>query len=195
MKSTLNTTDVKRLWHDYQEGDSFALAHLMQFYYQELYQWGKQLCQDRDLVKDCIQELFIGLWQARQRIAEVENVKAYLFKALRTRIVREVSKKHHQFLSISSGYDCDVAFSADTTLVEDERDLYQVRQLEHKLNQLPKRQKELIYLRFYQNMSYDEITDIMQIGRQPLYNLLQKALNSLRKNWIVYQLLMLFYTL
>jgi len=195
MKPKLSPSEIQQLWHDFRAGDSYALAHLMQLYYRDLYQWGKQLCKDQDVTKDCIQEVFLGLWQTRQQVSEVENVRAYLFKVLRTRIAREVSKKYHQFLSLSTDLDFDVAFSADMTFIEDEHDVYQLRQLERTINQLPKRQKQLIYLRFYQDLSYDEIADVMQIGRQPLYNLLQKALSNLRKNWLVTVIALLFYTI
>jgi RNA polymerase sigma factor (sigma-70 family) len=78
-----------------------------------------------------------------------------------------------------------VVFSADMRMIEDEYEVYQLKQLEKGLGELPQRQQELIYLRFYQNLSYDQIAENMQIGRQSLYNLLQKALTSLRKHWQV----------
>ncbi|MEZ4900993.1 MAG: sigma-70 family RNA polymerase sigma factor [Spirosomataceae bacterium] len=183
MKPRPKEEDSQKLWQDYRTGDSIALAQLMQVHYTDLFHWGVRLCPDRELVKDCIQELFLSLWQIHSTINEVENVRAYLLKSLKTKILRELSKKHHHFLDISDEYDFEVAFSADMRMIEDEHEVYQLKQLEKVLGELPQRQKELIYLRFYQNLSYDQIADTMQIGRQSLYNLLQKALNSLRKDW------------
>jgi RNA polymerase sigma factor (sigma-70 family) len=48
------------------------------------------------------------------------------------------------------------------------------------INVLPKRQKEIIYLKFFENLGREEIADIMQISPQAVSNLLQKALKNLR---------------
>jgi RNA polymerase sigma factor (sigma-70 family) len=48
------------------------------------------------------------------------------------------------------------------------------------LNKLPKRQKEIIYLRFYQDLEVSEIVEIMEINAQSVYNLIHKALANLR---------------
>ncbi len=183
MKPRPKNEDTQQLWQDYRAGDSHALAQLMQVHYSDLFHWGTRLCPERELVKDCIQELFISLWQMHTTISEVENVRAYLLKSLKSRLLRELSKKHNQLYELSDEYDFDVAFSADTRMIEDEYEVYQLKQLEKGLSQLPQRQQELIYLRFYQNLSYDQIAETMQIGRQSLYNLLQKALTGLRKHW------------
>lgn len=183
MKPRPKEEDSQRLWQDYRAGDSTALAQLMQAHYTGLFHLGTRLCADQELVKDCIQELFLSLWQIHATINEVENVRAYLLKSLKTKILRELSKKHYHFLDITEEYDFEVTFSADMRMIEDEHEVYQLKQLEKVLGELPQRQQELIYLRFYQNLSYDQIADTMQIGRQSLYNLLQKALNSLRKDW------------
>ena len=68
-------------------------------------------------------------------------------------------------------------------LIDEEHEVYQLRKLEQVMNQLPARQKELIYLRFHQNLSFEQIAEIMQLGRQSVYNLLQKSLLSLRRHW------------
>ena len=185
MKPRPKDEDTRQLWQDYRTGDSHALAQLMQVHYTDLFHWGMRFCSERELVKDCIQELFIGLWQIHGTVNEVENVRAYLLKSLKTKVLRELSKKHNQLYELNDDYDFNVVFSADMRMIEDEYEVYQLKQLEKGLGQLSQRQQELIYLRFYQNLSYDQIAENMQIGRQSLYNLLQKALTSLRKHWQV----------
>lgn len=175
----------QQLWQDYRAGAPSALAQLMQLHYTDLFHWGMRLCPEREIVKDCIQELFLSLWQIHATIGEVENVRAYLLKSLKTKLLRELSKQHNHLYELNDEYDFDVLFSPDMRMIEDEYEVYQLKRLEQVLDQLPQRQKELIYLRFYQDLSYDQIAETMQIGRQSLYNLLQKALTSLRKHWQV----------
>ncbi|QHV98380.1 RNA polymerase sigma factor [Spirosoma endbachense] len=186
MSRRLPSEEAQQLWQEYRAGDMYALAKIMQSYYADLFHWGMRLHGDREFVKDCIQELFVNLWKMQASINSVGNVRSYLLVVLKTRILRELSKKQatHQS-ALSDEYSFSVEFAADIRLIEEENEIYQIRKLEHVINHLPERQKELIYLRFYQNLSFEQIADIMHLGRQSVYNLLHKSLDSLRKNWSV----------
>ena len=167
-------------------GDMYALAKLMQRYYADLFHWGMRLHADREFIKDCLQELFVNLWKIQTTIGPVENVRAYLLVMLKTRILRDLSKNRDTYqAAISDEYSFSVEFAADIRLIEEENEVYQIRKLEQVINHLPSRQKELIYLRFYQNLSLEQIAEVMHLGRQSVYNLLHKSLASLRKNWVV----------
>ncbi|RRB04669.1 RNA polymerase sigma factor [Larkinella rosea] len=186
MSKRLPSEEAQQLWQEYRAGDMYALAKIMQSYYADLFHWGMRLQADREFVKDCIQELFLNLWKHQKTVRSVENVRAYLLVVLKSRILRELSRKHttHQS-TLSEEYAFSVEFAADVQLIEEENEVYQIRKLEHGISHLPERQKELIYLRFYQNLSFEQIADVMHLGRQSVYNLLQKSLISLRKNWPV----------
>lgn len=164
----------------------YALASLMQSSYADLFHWGTRLHPDREFVKDCIQEMFVNLWNVQKTARPVENVRAYLLVILKTRILRELANKHTAYQStISDDYAFSVEFAADIQLIDEENEIYQIRKLEQVVNHLPSRQKELIYLRFYQNLSFEQIENVMHLGRQSVYNLMQKSLNNLRKHWTV----------
>lgn len=167
----------------------YALANIMQGYYSDLFHWGLRLHGEREFVKDCIQDMFVNLWKTQQSAGAgstgvVSNVRSYLLVALKTRILRELSKKHvtHQSM-LSDEYSFSVEFSSDLRLIDEEHEIYQVRKLEGVLNSLSGRQKELIYLRFYQSLSFEQIAEVMSLSRQSVYNLLQKSLGSLRKHY------------
>ncbi|GAA4457226.1 sigma-70 family RNA polymerase sigma factor [Nibrella saemangeumensis] len=185
-RQRLTLPEAKKLWQDFRAGDSCALAKLMQVYYPDLLHWGMRLCPDREMVKDSIQDTFLSLWTKRTSLLEVENVRAYLLKSIKTRLLKELTGKQHQAFSfeLPEGYVFSVEFSADLRLIEEEHEVYQIRRLEQALNQLPERQKEIIYLRFYEQLDFEQIADIMHIGRQPVYNLLYKALHNLRTYWV-----------
>ncbi len=186
MRKRLTIEEGKLLWGEYQRGNIQALGKLMQGYYPDLFHWGLRLHHEREFVKDCIQEVFLNLWKIHQTIQPVENIRAYLLMVLKSRMLRDLTNKNiMQQSDIEEDYSFSVEFSADMRMIEEEHEIYQVRKLEVALNHLPKRQKELIYLRFYQNLSFEQIADVMNLGRQSAYNLFQKSLNNLRKNWPV----------
>lgn len=185
MGKRLSPEEAQKLWQDYRSGDLYALANLMQGYYTDLYHWGMRLHPEKELVKDCIQEVFVGLSRIQSTINSVDNIRAYLMVTLKSRILRELSKKHvTHHTDLTEGYHIVVDFSADLRFIEEENEVYQIRKLEQTLNHLPARQKEVIYLRFYQGLSFEQIAEVMQLGRQSVYNLLQKSIHSLRKHWI-----------
>lgn len=187
MRPRITPDEAQKLWNDYQSGDMYALANIMQGYYSDLFHWGLRLHGEREFVKDCIQDMFVNLWKTQQSAGStgvVSNVRSYLLVALKTRILRELSKKHvtHQSM-LSDEYSFSVEFSSDLRLIDEEHEVYQVRKLEGVLNSLSGRQKELIYLRFYQSLSFEQIAEVMNLSRQSVYNLLQKSLGSLRKHY------------
>ncbi|MBO9613124.1 MAG: sigma-70 family RNA polymerase sigma factor [Dyadobacter sp.] len=187
MRPRITPDEAQKLWNDYQSGDMYALANIMQGYYSDLFHWGLRLHGEREFVKDCIQDMFVNLWKTQESSGPagvVSNVRSYLLVALKTRILRELSKKHvtHQSM-LSDEYAFSVEFSSDLRLIDEEHEIYQVRKLEGVLNSLSGRQKELIYLRFYQSLSFEQIAEVMNLSRQSVYNLLQKSLGSLRKHY------------
>ncbi|MCE7062237.1 RNA polymerase sigma factor [Dyadobacter sp. CY343] len=194
MKKRPAGIDEKHLWQEYRAGNILALGNIMQSLYPDLFHWGMRLYGEREFVKDCIQEVFLNLWKLHGTIGEVENVKGYLLMVLKIHMLRELSDKNQMLQAcIDDDYTFAVEFSADSQMIEEEHEIYQFRTLEKVLNSLPQRQKELIYLRFYQNLSFEQIASVMNLGRQSAYNLFQKSLNSLRKNWPVVVLLSLLF--
>ncbi|CAG5067516.1 hypothetical protein DYBT9623_00237 [Dyadobacter sp. CECT 9623] len=194
MKKRPAGIDEKHLWQEYRAGNILALGNIMQSLYPDLFHWGMRLYGEREFVKDCIQEVFLNLWKLHGTIGEVENVKGYLLMVLKSHMLRELSDKNQMLQAcIDDDYTFAVEFSADSQMIEEEHEIYQFRTLEKVLNSLPQRQKELIYLRFYQNLSFEQIASVMNLGRQSAYNLFQKSLNSLRKNWPVVVLLSLLF--
>jgi RNA polymerase sigma factor (sigma-70 family) len=182
MKKRLSQAETQQLWLDYQSGDMESLATLMQANYTDMFNWGLRFIPESEVVRDCIQDVFLSLWRKHSFIGPVHDVQAYLFKTVKYQLLQEYRKKSvTHFMSLTEEqYTVHVEFSADLRLIEEEHQIYRLRRLEKLLNELPGRQREIIYLRFYQNLEFDQIAEIMQIGKQPVYNLLHRALKSMR---------------
>lgn len=182
MAAKISPDDARSLWQEYRDGDMFALVTIMQSYYSDLFQWGMSLHHEKELIKDCIQDIFLKLWKIQETVSSVENVKSYLLVTLKTRLFQELSKKTVTHVTaLSDDYAFLFEFSDDLRLIDEEHEVYQIKRLNMALNELPQRQKELIYLRFYQCLDFEQIASVMCINRQSVYNLFQKSLASLRK--------------
>lgn len=167
------------LWKALRGGDSEALRALMRRYTGTLHNYGGKFSPDDAFIEDCIQELFIDLWQHRDRLTALpQSVKAYLLTSLRRRLLRQ--RMPFAALLDEERYDFTVTCSPELIFLEDEAMCRRVQVVTRMLEELPRRQREILYLKYYQNLDRDQIAQVMGISHQSVSNLLQKALHALR---------------
>ncbi|OZI09356.1 hypothetical protein BWI93_04135 [Siphonobacter sp. BAB-5385] len=170
----------QELWSQFRAGDAHAFSELMKRYSRILFRYGSRLSLDEDLIKDCIQDVFFDLWEHRSTISQPAVIKPYLYKALRLRIFREQAKwTRWENVEPETYFE----FSVENHWVEQQHATETREQFEKLLNTLPKRQKEILYLKFSEELPHEDIAAIMNMNRQSVYNLLHEAIARLRKNW------------
>lgn len=192
-KRYTTSSSLTQLWNDFRMGDKGAYTSLMETFANPMYKYGVRFFANGDCIKDCIQDVFFELWNRRERIKHAESVKSYLFKALRLRIFREKSNWKYAE-SLEDNYEFAIEFDIETNIIELESSQQISIRLNKIINSLPKRQKEILYLRFYEGMDQDKIAEVMGLNRQSVYNLLHESILSLKKHWYkeAYLLLLLF---
>ena len=179
--------DDKHRWSQLREGNAVALSELMRMHYPALYHYGCTFCRQPDAVKDVIQDVFFDLWQGREHLPGVTYVRTYLLTALRNRLINTLQRSAR--LSLRGDWtDADQSrfageFTVETQLIIDEREQEQTRRLQQELGRLSKRQREVIYLRFYQGLDNEAIATLMQVNRQSVANLISGAIQRLRDGW------------
>ncbi len=171
------------LWKSFRTGDKDAFGQLMRENFRHLFNYGSKFSDDDELVKDVIQELFLKLWEKRINLSDDVNPKAYLTVSLRRALHRKIQSQS-KFSSYSdlNELECsfDLQISVEEQLIEKESSRELAFKIAANLSELPARQREVVYLKFFQDHSRDEISDIMQIKPQTVSNLLQLALKKLR---------------
>jgi len=166
------------LWESFRKGDKEAFAALFREHYGILYRFGNKFTTDTELLEDAIQELFIELWKANS-CTPVLSVRSYLLKSLKYKLLRSLSKRRPTFLPA----DENLAFewSHETFLIAEQESAGRRQKVLKALEQLSPRQKEIIYLKYYQDLSYEEVGEIMNINYQVARNLLYQAMKTLKK--------------
>ncbi len=187
-----NYTEDEKLWIGLRNGDMVSYNRLIKKYFKPLFNFSYRFCQDRDILKDCIQELFLDLWNKRHDLIQPNSVKSYLFKAVRNRVIREQGKWNKN-QSLGDDYDFILEFSIEEKIIDDTQSLELAIKIKNILELLPPRQREIVYLRFYENLDLDQIMHVMGISRQSAHNLLQKAYKSIRLKWVIALILLSFF--
>ncbi|MFD1143139.1 RNA polymerase sigma factor [Larkinella insperata] len=170
------------VWLAFRGGSETAFTEIYNAYFKVLYHYGYHIASDENLVKDCIQNLFIELWKSRQNLSATTSIKFYLFRAMRRKLYQTV-RRDKPLLSIdplTDTYDTEVNFSPEFNLIASEISAQQRQQIEQAINRLSNRQKEAITLLYIEGLSYAEISEIMTLKVRTVYNLVHTALENLR---------------
>lgn len=184
-----NTLEI---WIQFKRGDQKAFDSLYKAYFYALYNYGTRFTADKELVKDSIHDLFINLRKYRGTLNSFEKhinkavdpVKFYLYKSFRRILTKKISASQAGLLTekIPDNYHFDVIISFEESLVLEETRKMRIEQLNQSLKKLPPRQKEAIYLRFYEGYSFEQIAGLMESSNiKSTRGLIYKALDNLRK--------------
>jgi RNA polymerase sigma factor (sigma-70 family) len=177
-----NKSDERLLWSKFLNGDDQVLSLIYLQYSNSLFDYGCRFTKDRDLVKDCIQEVFCNLLRTRKNLSETDSVRFYLLKSLKRKILREIQTSGKKVISIN---DQDYSFELSLRNYIDDQlnELNEEKQqaLVEALESLTDRQKEAIYLRFNRGLEYDEISVILNLNYQSARALIHRAVEKLRE--------------
>lgn len=177
-----HTRDViadEAVWQSFQAGDKQAYAVLYQRYFEILYRASLRITADRELVKDCIHDLFVTIWKNRDNLSQPNSVKAYLLSAIQRKLKRQTTRLRSHQNDMEKIKTPPTSNCREDQLIEDQTEIEQKYIVDKALNSLTKREREAIYLKFYGNMSYKEVAEVMAIRVDSIYNLISKSIETL----------------
>lgn len=172
------------MWRLFIAGNQLAFSQLYDRYADTLYAFGLRYTSDRDTVKDCIQDLFIDLYHYRSGLAKEVNVRFYLLKSFKRKLV--ATGKKSSIFTLNGWTEEDGAsvsvfsFSIEQQIIHDESQRELLEMLAIQINKLPERQREILYLKFNHDLDYEQIATIMQISVQTCRTFVYRALKVLR---------------
>ena len=172
------------LWSQLKAGDEEAFSLLFEKYYGLLVNYGKTLNSESEIVKDCIQDVFVDIWNYRNNLNEARVVKAYLLSSVRKRIVR-LHERNYIFSNTINIDSIDFLheYSIEDRLIADETMAKSVKKINKLINSLPPRQSEALYLRYHQGLTVDQVSEVLNINYQSTKNLLHRAILQLRREF------------
>jgi len=169
-------------WERMAGGDQIAFINIYQSNYPSLLTYGFTLTANLELTKDCIQEMFLELWKKHAAVnKDVSDVRSYLFTWLRRKISKEQASANKQANAQNFEQRGQYTWSYEELLIAFQQTEESKAKLTNALKKLTKRQLEIIELRFFENLSYDEIAAKTSLTQRTVYNLVYEAVRHLRE--------------
>lgn len=171
------------LWDSFRKGNREALNVIFDSHVRLLFAYGRKITLDHALVSDCIQDLFVELWTKRELVTpQIQSIRHYLMKSIRRRILRRLSADHRVIgQAIPEEYCGNTGFNIELDMIEAQTSGDIARRVKASVSRLSKGQQEAIYLKFYENLTYEQIASVMDTNVKAVYNLISRSLASLRK--------------
>lgn len=151
-------------------------------FYKRFYVYGVKLTSEGELVEDAIHDIMIYIWEHRTDIQDMRNPPAYFFTSFRNLLFRKLKQVKLNVEDHSIGSDDDA--TPEKKMIDKETALNRQQQLERSFEELTPRQLEAVLLRFYHQMSYEEIAGIMNITTKATYKLMARALAVLKEKYV-----------
>ena len=183
-ESVINLTKEQEqtLWKDMISGNKKSFEDLYKQYFQALINYGFRITKNENLIEDAVQELFISIWNNRTNLSEVNEVKFYLFRSLKNRILRQLEKDvFDKSEDIDAYLDFLNSISEEQKKIDSEQFDANLDTLQRAIAHLPIRQQEVINLKYYHDFTLDEIAKLMDVNKQSVSNLLFRSYAILRK--------------
>ncbi|TXH60895.1 MAG: sigma-70 family RNA polymerase sigma factor [Bacteroidia bacterium] len=171
------------IWKLISLGNEQAFAQAYTFYYKRFYNYGKKFTEDQLLLEDAIQEALFTIWEKRSILLSLEYPASYFYNAFRYILFQKV--KRAEKLVLNQHTEFDLEFSAEQILIKKETDQVLNDKLKEALQELTSKQKEAIFLRFYEGLSYDEVATILNISTKATYKIMARALDKLKETMMI----------
>lgn len=171
------------LWEGLLQGNQELFLELYNKYYHTLLFIGLKNIKDSQLVKDTIQQLFLYLWEKRGNIRTARNVKSYLVTSFLRKLSEDWDKagRTSNLHAVDNNYNTqETPLTPEEYLIKKDEQLHLYKLLTSYINELPQRQRELIFLKFYEGLSYEEIVQQTGLSHRTVYNKIHEALKKLR---------------
>lgn len=176
------------IWTEFVSGTTGGFEALYRHYVDELYNFGLRYTRDTYAIEDCIHDLFIDLDKYRTKLTSVDAPLFYLLKSFRRKLAKNLSKPAtisiDTFFSRPDDLEFDtLELTREQELIFEETKKETSRQLADYLNRLPARQREIIFLKYRYDLSYEEIATLLNITVPTCRTLVYRALGKLRSGF------------
>lgn len=173
---------LKALWDDFLlEGDQDVFYVLYSHYHDYLIYLGNLRGATLDKSKDCINDLFLYVFENRSRLLHIRNHHNYLVTAFIRNLFRKPQFAAEESLEILDLPGMPVYPSVEAEYIQQTTQKEVADVLQTYIGELSESQTKLVYQKFYLGLSYEQIADVNNISVKTAYNTIYNSVGKLRK--------------
>jgi RNA polymerase sigma factor (sigma-70 family) len=169
-------------WSRFSSGDRFAFEEIYTEYIDILFSYGSKMTQDKELIQDSIQDLFIDLYRYKINVRIPESFEFYLFKSLKRLILKKLKKKNKiREMENKEFFAYELTFDFEEDYLEKESEKLKLVVLQEILNGLSRNSRELLFYKFNSNLTYKEIAKLVEMNPDAVKKKIYRIITNLRK--------------
>lgn len=168
------------------EGDDITAIY--NNYVDDMYTYALYLGFNENDIIDAIQDVFCTLCENPNKLKNIYNVKFYLLKSLKNRLIDARCYKKTIEFDLLANHEVTISEYGETVegkLIEKEEEKEIKTKIQNMLRMLSPRQQEIVFLRFIQGYDYEQIAEIMGTNSDNCRKLVYKAFQTLRTKYPV----------
>lgn len=177
-----DSTSQLDVWNKFiVDGDLDALSQIYFQYYDLLFDYGHRHIADKQLVEDVIQDIFINFISLRKNIGLVKNLNGYIFSVFRRQLFLDYNKRKRTILIEKFPEEQFDYFGSQEHNISDNENIEQLYStVKNCIENLTNSQREIIYLRFEKEISYEEIALTLNISVDSCYKSTYRSIKIIR---------------
>jgi RNA polymerase sigma factor (sigma-70 family) len=179
-----NRSHWSEIWIRFHSGDRNAFIEIYEEFIDLLFAYGSKITNDRELVKDCIQDLFYNLYRSVPDVHHPEYLEFYLFRSLRNEITHKIKKnKLRSSLTCEGMVQFNLKFQVEQNGFAGESDELRIKAVKQVLATLDPQKRELLFLKFNSGLNYAEIGRLLDINPDTVKKQVYRTLDHLRNKF------------
>ena len=178
MEQTNNSTET--LLASFQAGNMAAFSQLYDLHINILFNYGLKLTIDKELLKDCIHDIFVKLYTKKDELGTIDNLRSYLFISLKNKLCDELRRRMYMSDTAVEEVSISTPTDVEDDYMEEEQRKNEFSLVRRLLDQLSPRQREALTLYYIEEKKYEDICEIMNMNYQSVRNLMYRGLTKLR---------------
>lgn len=155
-------------------GDERAFLALVDRYQRPLYGWLRRMTRDAQSAEDLFQEVFLKVFRSLPQLREPERFRIWLFRIAVHQARRFLGRRRPTFSIEADEQAASRPEAPDDDLLE---------ALREAVDLLPERQREVVLLRTYRGLSYEEIARCLAVTEENARANYYQALKKLRASF------------
>ena len=161
------TKGVSMTVHEYEQ--------LFKQNFERLYYHSLDIVHDEDVARDVVSDVFVNVWKLRETIA-LDTALSYLFTSVRNRSLDQL-RHQKRYVPLLDEVIHELENYTDT-----DWEIYEARieALKEELNRQPERIRRVLYLRFYEQKSNQDVADMLGITVDGVKKIVQRSFAQMR---------------